>query len=71
MAFGKGLFNDAQKRIVVAVSIVLMSLSFIPLIPQVVSDLLNWEIGTTGFTVGAVLGLIGLFAAWQLYTRKL
>ena len=71
MAFGQGILNQAQKVIIATVTIVLLSLNVLPFVPQVVRDFLNWQIGTTEFTVGAVVGLVGLWVAFSVYKRTL
>lgn len=66
MAFGQGFFTDRQRRNLIALSIALISLSFIPFMPQVLNDFLTWEIGGSQFTVGSIFGIVGLYAAWLL-----
>ena len=71
MTFGRGILNQGQKVIIATVAVALLSLSVIPFVPQVVRDFLNWQIGTTEFTVGAVVGLVGLWVAFSVYKRTL
>lgn len=67
MAFGKiGFLDDRQRRVLFSVSIALIALAFIPFVPSAVSDFLNWQIGTTQFTVGGVLALIALYGAYLI-----
>lgn len=65
------LLDDKQRRILVGISVWIMSASFIPWMSGYVSGVLNWKIGSTEFTLGTLFALIGIYAGWQIMKREL
>ncbi len=63
--------DPQTKRNVYALAVILLSLSFMPVIGPVMVGFLTFHIMGTMITPGMIVAAIGIFVAWGLWQRKI
>ncbi len=63
--------DPQTKRNVYAVSVLLLSLGFMPVIGPVMAGFLMYSIMGTMITPGMIIAAIGIFVAWGVWQRKI
>jgi len=64
------MIDAIMKRNLYALLVAVLGLSFLPGVGPFLKSFIDYSI-MGAFTVGAVLGVIGLFVAYELYYRRI